>query len=464
MQCVAWGERFRQRLEGRNPADPRHVIGLVDAILASAREAAASDVHLVPQESGLAMSFRLDGVLQPVVELPKETSSNVIARLKVLAELLTYRTDVPQEGRVRSDDRSIEMRVSTFPTLFGEKAVVRLFAGSGEFRFLGELGLPVDIEPALQQLLERRNGLLLITGPAGSGKTTTAYACLREIVRSSGATRSIASLEDPIEAVVPGVAQSQINSVAGFDYATGLKSLMRQDPEVIFVGEIRDQNTAMTAFQASLTGQLVLTTFHSSSASGAVSRLSDMGIEPYLLRSGVVGIVGQRLLRKLCSCATQNIGADDAHPAEPGTRRVAVETGLCTTDESHIVQRPGNHRGKLGGAGDITSQTQCATGLSLGLKVARAFQPVGCEYCGGTGYRGRMIISELLQPDLSGLGRAILSRGDAAEIEALAVQAGMTSLWQRALQAVESGQTSPAEVRRVLGWEQGVAQAARLCV
>ncbi|MCX7421265.1 MAG: GspE/PulE family protein [Planctomycetia bacterium] len=406
MQCVAWGERFRQRLEGRNPADPQHVIGLVDAILASAREAGASDVHLVPQEAGLAMSFRLDGVLQPVAELPRVTSSNVIARLKVLAELLTYRTDVPQEGRVRSDDRSVEMRVSTFPTLFGEKAVVRLFAGSGEFRFLGELGLPVDIEPALQRLLERRNGLLLITGPAGSGKTTTAYACLREIVRSSGATRSIASLEDPIESVVPGVAQSQINAVAGFDYATGLKSLMRQDPEVIFVGEIRDQNTAMTAFQASLTGQLVLTTFHSSSAAGAISRLSDMGIEPYLLRSGVVGIVGQRLLRRLCACATQNIGANNTAPTE----------------------------------------------LSLGIKVARVFQPVGCNKCGGTGYRGRMIISELLQPDLGGLGRAILSRGDATEIEALAVQAGMTSLWQRALQAIEAGQTSPAEVRRVLGW------------
>lgn len=398
MQCVALSDRFRQRLEGRNLADPLHVIGLVDAVLASARDAGASDVHLVPQEAGLAMSFRIDGVLQPVAQLPKETSSNVIARLKVLAELLTYRTDVPQEGRVRSDDRSVEMRVSTFPTLFGEKAVVRLFVGSGEFRFLGELGLPSDIERALQRLLERRNGLLLITGPAGSGKTTTAYACLREIVRSSEATRSIASLEDPIEAVVPGVAQSQINSVAGFDYATGLKSLMRQDPEVIFVGEIRDQNTAMTAFQASLTGQLVLTTFHSSSAAGAISRLSDMGIEPYLLRSGVIGIVGQRLLRRLCACATSN------------------------------------------------SET-------LGLKVSRALQPVGCEHCGGTGYRGRMIISELLQPDLSGLGRAILSRGDATEIEALAVQAGMTSLWQRALQAVESGQTSPTEVRRVLGWE-----------
>lgn len=418
MSVGVWGDRFRQRLDGHNPADPQHVTALVDAILTSARDAGASDVHLVPQEFGLAMLLRLDGVLQPVAELPKETSTNVIARLKVLSELLTYRTDVPQEGRVRSDSmaaangngdkrepqaQTVEMRVSTFPTLFGEKAVVRLFVGSGTFRFLGELGLPEDIETSLKRLLDRRNGLLLITGPAGSGKTTTAYAALREIVKASCSTRSISSLEDPIEAVVPGVAQSQISSAAGFDYATGLKSLMRQDPEVIFVGEIRDRNTAETAFQASLTGQLVLTTFHSSSAAGAISRLSDMGIEPYLLRSGVIGIVAQRLLRKLCACAKPVSDADGF----------------------------------------------------VGLEVQRASQPVGCEQCGGTGYRGRMIVSELLQPDLSGLGRAILSRGDAAEIETLAVQAGMQTLLRRASLAVEAGQTSPAEVRRVLGWGMG---------
>ena len=420
MSGGAWSDRFRQRLNGHDPSQSQHVSAVVEAILASARDAGASDVHLVPQESGLSMQLRIDGVLQPVTELPKETSTNVIARLKVLSELLTYRTDVPQEGRVRADSvvnsngngkvvvaestsaQTVEMRVSTFPTLFGEKAVVRLFVGSGGFRFLGELGLPDDIETALKRLLDRRNGLLLITGPAGSGKTTTAYAALREIVRASGSTRSISSLEDPIEAVVPGVAQSQINTAASFDYATGLKSLMRQDPEVIFVGEIRDRNTAETAFQAALTGQLVLTTFHSASAAGAISRLSDMGIEPYLLRSGVIGIVAQRLLRRLCACA------------------VPDETG-----------EPGGH---------------------LGLDVRSAKRAVGCEQCGGTGYRGRMIVSELLQPDLSGMGRAILSRGDATEIEVLAVQAGMKTLLHRASQAVEVGETSPAEVRRVLGW------------
>lgn len=409
MGVTVWEERFRGRLEGRNPADPQHITAVVDSLLASAREASASDVHLVPNDSGLAMSFRLDGVLQPVACLPKETATNVIARLKVLAELLTYRTDIPQEGRIRSDDRSVEMRVSTFPTLFGEKAVVRLFVGSGEFRTLGELGLPDDVESALRRLLDHRNGLLLITGPAGSGKTTTAYACLREIVTASNATRSIASLEDPIEAVVAGVAQSAINVATGFDYATGLKSLMRQDPEVIFVGEIRDKLTAETAFQASLTGQLVVTTFHSSSAAGAVSRLSDMGIEPYLLRSGIVGILAQRLLRRLCSCA------------------VPID-----------LTKGGN---------GMASEAD-----ALGLNVRSAKRPVGCERCGRSGYRGRMVVAELLQPDLKGLGRAILSRGDADEIETLAIEAGMATLLRRASLAVETGDTSPAEVRRVLGW------------
>ena len=411
MSNGGWNARFQQRLEGRSTSDPDCVTAIVEAILATARDANASDVHLVPQESGLSMLFRLDGVLQHIALLPKETMANVIARLKVLADLLTYKTDVPQEGRVRSADRTIEMRVSTFPTLFGEKGVVRLFVGSGDFRFLSELGLPEDVGSAVTRLLDRRNGLLLITGPAGSGKTTTAYACLREIVKSTDGRRCIASLEDPIEAVMPGVAQSQINGAAGFDYATGLKSLMRQDAEVIFVGEIRDRQTAETAFQASLTGQLVLSTFHSTNAAGAISRLSDMGIEPYLLRSGIIGIVAQRLLRRLCRCTV------DAQEGDDETK----QDGL------------------------------------LRMEVRYSKRAVGCELCGSTGYRGRLILSELLQPDLKGLGRAILSRDDAAEIESLAMQAGMKSLWQRATSAVEAGLTDPVEVRRVLGWGNEVS-------
>jgi len=206
-------------------------------------------------------------------------------------------------------------------------------------------------------------------------------------------------LEDPVEAVIPGVAQSQVKPSAGFDYETGLKSLMRQDPEVIMVGEIRDRKTAETVFQAALTGHLVLTTFHAGSAAGAISRLLDMGIEPYLLRSGVLGIVSQRLARRLCACAAPN--------AQPDAR--------------------------------------------LGLDVKNVLEPVGCDKCRGTGYSGRTMLAELLLPDLKGMGRAILSRHDEAEIEELAIQAGMTSRWQHACQSVNAGLTSPTEIRRVLG-------------
>ena len=292
------------------------------------------------------------------------------------------------------------MRVSTFPTLYGEKTVVRLFVASGQYRVLGDLGLPEDVEGNLRQLLTQNGGIVLVTGPAGSGKTTTIYACLRELVDKFGEHKSLVTLEDPIEAVVRGVAQSQVNPRAEFTYSTGLRSLMRQDPEVIMVGEIRDRETAEIVFQASLTGHLVMTTFHAGSAAGAISRLSDMAIEPYLLRSGILGIVCQRLVRSLCDCC----------------KEIPDEAG------------------------------------KLGLPVQHAWEPVGCDACGGTGYRGRLVLAEMLMPDLKEMGRAILSRSDAAEIEELAIQSGMKSCQQRACQAVEEQRTSPAEVRRVLGF------------
>ncbi|MGH7201952.1 MAG: GspE/PulE family protein, partial [Planctomycetaceae bacterium] len=372
----------------------------VDALLAAAREAGASDVHLLPGEDGLKMSWRIDGVLQPVHGFPAAVSPNIVSRLKVLAELLTYRTDVPQEGRIRGQGSDVEMRVSTFPTLHGEKGVVRLFVGSGRFRHLDDLGLPDDIAATLRNLLGETGGVILVTGPAGSGKTTTLYACLRELAGLAPVERSISTLEDPIEAVLPGVAQSQVRPAAGFDYETGLKSLMRQDPEVIMVGEIRDPGTAEIVFQASLTGHLVLTTFHAGSAAEAVGRLLDMGIEPYQLRSGILAVINQRLVRRLCDCAAEGTGPDDR----------------------------------------------------MGLDVARFRLSVGCEQCAGTGYRDRMIVAEMLLPNMKDMARAILARRDARHIEQQAIEAGMVSRWTRILQAVEAGETSPAEVRRVMGF------------
>ncbi len=276
---------------------------VVSQLLEEARDHDASDLHFLPTETAIEISWRIDGVLQLKGTLPRRLAANIVARLKVLAELLTYRTDIPQEGRIRSGDESLEMRVSTFPTLFGEKAVVRLLIGPGRFGRVADLGLPDDVTATLGQLLRCRSGVILVTGPAGSGKTTTLYTCLRELAAIAESPLSMVSLEDPVESVVAGVAQSQVNPAAGFDYATGLRSLMRQDPEVIMVGEIRDRETAKTVLQASLTGHLVLTTFHAGSAAEAIGRLAEMGLEPHLLRSGLLAIICQRLLRRLCSSA-----------------------------------------------------------------------------------------------------------------------------------------------------------------
>jgi len=223
---------------------------------------------------------------------------------------------------------------------------------------------------------------------------------LRELVRAANHGRSIVSLEDPIEVAVDGVSQSQVNAASGFDLAAGLRSLMRQDPEVILVGEIRDSETAEATFQASLTGHLVISTFHAASAAGAISRLSDMGIEPYLLRSGILGILCQRLVRRLCECKQRA----DEDPQE------------------------------------------------VGLTATKAWNAVGCPKCLGSGFQGRLVLAEILESSATELGRAILSRDDSRNLEELAVQAGMVPIRQRALEAVETGQTSPQEVRRVLGF------------
>jgi type II secretory ATPase GspE/PulE/Tfp pilus assembly ATPase PilB-like protein len=407
-------DRMLADLDLRNPEFATQV---VDRALAEGVRRGASDLHLQPTADGLEVRFRVDGVLQPAGMFPAVVAPNIVARLKVLAELLTYRTDVPQEGRIRSPKSNVEMRVSTFPTLSGERAVVRFFAGTEKYQRLDDLGLPEDVLNRLRRLLGETSGAILAVGPAGSGKTTTVYACLRELAANGTGVRdqdsqlpspdslpiplrSLVSLEDPIEAAIAGVAQSQVDGKVGLDLATGLRFLMRQDPEVILVGEIRDRATADAAFQASLTGHLLLSTSHAGSAAEAISRLSDMGIEPYVLRSGVLAILCQRLVRRLCSCSQAT--------ADPAAR--------------------------------------------LGLPVEEVRVPAGCEACSGTGYRGRFLLVEMLTPERTELGHAILDRSDATTLERLAVEAGMVSRWQRACAALREGLTSPAEIRRVLGF------------
>lgn len=306
------------------PISAEDVPGRVDRLLANAVAARASDVHLRPTSDGLEISWRRDGVLSPLAMWPKEWMANVVARLKVLARLLTYRTELPQEGRLETETPGVEMRLSTFPTLHGEKAVVRLFVASGQYRLLDDLSLPVDLSISLKRTLHETAGVFVVTGPAGTGKTTTAYACLREIQRSSVGARSLVTLEDPIEAELPGVAQTQVHRPVEFTYPLGLRSLLRQDPDVIFVGEIRDRETAATSFQAGLAGHLVLTTFHAGSAAEALVRLVDLGVEPYLLRAGLRGILCQRLLRQVCACHPADHGCEACwHTGYRGRRLIA---------------------------------------------------------------------------------------------------------------------------------------------
>ena len=376
-----------------------------DQILSSlwSIEFLTSDVHLQPESDGLQIRYRIDGVLRHVVTLPSTIAPNVVARLKVMSGLLTYRSDVPQEGRMTGPGSvTIERRVSTFPTLHGERVVIRLFANSRQYQQIAELGLPTLVNSALESAIRETTGAILIVGPAGSGKTTTLYACLREILSLSGGERSVVSLEDPIEVALPGVAQSQVNPGSGFDLARGLKSLVRQDPEVIAIGEIRDPESAAIAFEAALTGQLVLSTFHAGSASEAIGRLLDMGLEPYVLRSGLRAVIHQRLLRKLCRCAKP-------------------------------LENPSTW---------------------LGLPVKQAQGPVGCQECQDTGYSGRILLTEWLEPVSSLVTRAILARADVTTLEQAAIEAGMVTRWARAIETIETGQTSPAEVRRVLGLGQ----------
>jgi type II secretory ATPase GspE/PulE/Tfp pilus assembly ATPase PilB-like protein len=378
---------LQTQLDALAQAGPERASRLVDALLREAVRRGASDAHLEPTHSAVEVRYRLDGVLHRVAVLDRELAPNLVARLKVLAELLTYRVDIPQEGSIReaAGGYGAEMRVSTFPTVHGEKVVVRLFDPTGRLLDLEDLGLPPDLLAAWTDLLRERTGALLLTGPSGSGKTTTIYACLRSLVRDGGGGRHIVTIEDPVEQVLEGVSQSQARPGTEFDFARGLRSLLRQDPEVIMIGEVRDPETAGIAVEAALTGHLVLSTLHAGSACGVIGRLLDMGVEPYLLTSGLRAVLNQRLVRRLC-------------PA-------------------------------------------CSAGSAA---------PVGCDQCARTGYRGRLLLAELLTLDAP-LRQAILARSDTATLEAVAGRSERRALRAAADRAVADGLTTPAEIERVLG-------------
>jgi type II secretory ATPase GspE/PulE/Tfp pilus assembly ATPase PilB-like protein len=270
------------------------VVAVVERLLADARARGASDLHLDPTEKGVEVTVRRDGVLEPVETLPADLGPRVVGRLKALAELLAYRTDVPQEGRIAGP---AEARVATFPTLLGERVAVRFDAQEGEPAGLSALELPPDTLQSLARAIREPEGVLLLTGPAGSGKTTTLYSCLREMAAETP-RRSLFTLEDPVERRVKGVTQTQVNAAAGLTFARALRSLLRQDPDVILVGEIRDRETAAIALEAGLTGHLVLSTVHAGTAPQVFARLLEMGIEPFVATTAVRGVLAQRLLRR----------------------------------------------------------------------------------------------------------------------------------------------------------------------
>lgn len=390
-----------------DPRQDSYIPDLTALILSQARQHRASDVHLNPCESELQMQWRIDGVLYTIAGFDRDLSSRVTARLKVISGLLTYRTDIPQEGRVAREYSSSEIRVTTFPSLYGEKVAIRLFAGNDQLQKLAQLGLPDHVEVALRNSLDGTAGVILVTGPSGSGKTTTAYACLRELLERSHGTRCLMTLEDPIEVAISGVIQSQVRPAVGFNLATGLKSLMRQDPDVILVGEIRDPETAEAAFQAALTGHLVLTTFHAGSAVEALTRLLEMELEPYLIRSALRSVICQRLLRRSCASCAEN--RRNAAEAEKFADKNRAHNAPCTQ----------------------------------------------CPVCGGTGYYGRLVLAELLEPDSPDLVQGLLSRADSRRLGALAESSGMKTLRQVAAEAVARGHTTLEEVLRVLGGRPG---------
>jgi type II secretory ATPase GspE/PulE/Tfp pilus assembly ATPase PilB-like protein len=381
---------------------------LVDRLLAEAVRLAASDVHLEPLQEDIAVRFRIDGMLHEAARLPLTLHERLIGRLKVLSRLMSYEHDLPQEGRIdpASTELGKAMRVSTFPTVYGEKAVVRVLGANPALFHLEALGFSPDVQASLAQRLDRLQGTLLLTGPSSSGKTTTIYALLRHLLDGGAPGRAaphVVTLEDPVEYRLGDAAQTEIRPHVGFTYEKALRSLLRQDPEVIMLGEIRDAETAGHAVQAGLTGHFVISTIHSGTAAGVFTRLLDMGIEPFLAASSVSGVLAQRLVRRVCpECAVEYA------PEPPLLAAFALEPPV------------------------------------EGLRRGR-----GCEACNGLGYAGRFAMGEFLSVTET-FSEHVLERRPTRDLQQLAVEEGMKPLQAQGLQHALRGETTLEELLRVL--------------
>ncbi|MBB2202582.1 GspE/PulE family protein [Gluconacetobacter tumulisoli] len=380
------------------------VIRLVNQIIGRAVETQASDIHIEPFEDRLRVRYRYDGVLHEMDSPPAHLIPAIVSRIKIMARLDIAERRLPQDGRIKLAVRGheIDFRISTIPSLHGETVVLRVLDRSSVTFDYATLGLPPEIVRRLRDLLALPNGIVLVTGPTGSGKTTTLYTGLSDL---NAVTRKVVTIEDPIEYQLGGINQVQVRPQIGLTFATLLRSILRQDPDVIMVGEIRDIETAQIAVQAALTGHLVLSTLHTNSAAAAIIRLRDMGVEDYLLTAVLRGVVAQRLVRRLCD----RCKASYSPPGE-------------------LVERLG------------------LRALSPDAPVT-LFRPVGCAHCRNTGYSGRQAIAELLEPD-EAIEHLIFSRSDHMAIERAAVAAGMIPMFTSGLMAALRGETTIEEVTR----------------
>ena len=383
---------------------------LVNHIIADAIHAGASDVHLEPWENTFVVRIRLSGVLTELVHLPLDLMEKISGRFKVMANLISYQTGLPQEGHASGGPElgGVELRISVFPTTRGEKNVVRLFDPRNRSFDLASLGLDDHTLKIYLKLLSRPSGLILLTGPTGSGKTTAIYSSLYTIVQRTGPAVSVSTVEDPVEFNLPMISQAQINPAQEFTYPKALRSLMRQDPQVIMIGEIRDPETANIAVQAGLTGHLVISTIHSGIAAGVFARLINMEIEPFLLASSIIGVLSVRLIRKNCPHCSQ------PHQPEPGLLKLVPAEVIPT---------------------------------------AQFMRGAGCEKCSGTGFIGRTAVTELLAPDEI-FRDAVLQKLPTRTLQNVAIQQGMQTMWQDGLRRVLKGQTTLEEILRVIAVDQ----------
>ncbi len=383
-------------------SDDAPIIRLINATLTEAIKEQASDIHIEPLETRLRIRFRVDGLLREILTLPKALASLVVSRIKVMAKLDIAEKRLPQDGRIslKIAGHAIDLRISTLPSGYGERVVMRLLDKQAGKMDLKHLGMQAHDKLKLEKLLKFPHGIILVTGPTGSGKTTTLYAGLTVLNQTDS---SIMTIEDPIEYNLDGISQTAVNTKIEMNFARGLRAILRQDPDIVMIGEIRDSETAQIAVQASLTGHLVLSTLHTNTAIGAIARLIDMGIEPFLLASSLLGVLSQRLVRKLC----------------------------------HECREP------------FSANAQQAELMNIDLQQQELilYAPKGCSACRNLGYQGRLGIYELIQVDTE-LRNAIYNQLSTQELEACA-RAQTLSIRDNGFQQVVAGNTSLDEILRV---------------